>query len=1119
MSPIRQLILIDSLGLSYASLHLDGHTLLQDDQQGIADAVSQLIGLVYTGLTEGITADTAAFKQAYFPLPTSGIVFEIETADKRDTLALHWVKGDIQWTLIQHGYEEEFFLKKGKALPLHKIPTQLRARDMVFEHMNSAQYQEVLFGQVPKWERFALAKGRPPFATQQLIKLLNAPLPIPSEVMIDSLLYDQPRIPIAAIIKKLTGFYANWETWQQVNAATDARREALDRYDQYLDRKTQLSKLAYDIQALLPLHKDALNLRKQEWTQLLAEQSTLEAEIHQQQRAFQLREQQLMQAQAIADYMLGIAAEEHHTTDVFSAQFLVALGEILSEAQDLPLETIGQQAAIAALDRTIQQAELSREKAQLVIAQNWQNDQREKLSQHTQSLQAGWQEIQALKQQLDTLIQQKHEAAITAAQASSQDSLYDNLIQIAKQKAEADQAMALAQSEIAAHESQQSLELALHQLQKEAAQAPLTNKISQLEAEIEALTDKIDKRQAAFYGWLDTRYPGWQKTIGKVVKEEVLFDPHLSPNVVRLNDLLYGIHLDLDELDTKAPTQEELFQAKKDAQATLATTQRELESLIQKQEKNQLSIERRYRQKIRQAQKALQLARAASEQFDLQFKKIQAQQKTSPDQVAAQQQIVQLAYQIESQTHLIKEAEARQEAQLEHLDAPESAIAANPLEAPYQTQVDKATADKKVLLEKWEQLMVNSTTPEDGLRTWAKEFVQTQQHELSEPISLLLASRLPRWKIQALKSQQALATLRLQHADQTAKSEAAQHRLSEQVKTLQAQIETLNRDSQRLETLRPLINASLLPDQATPEPDTDYTGLSAAINQFVLRKGEADQLQAQALKRIAPLGSVLVGNPTYQAPSTPPDEASLADWIDCLRVLNQLETLDQIETSIGEQYAALIHQVVEETHPAFQWESKAKQRLSSWQARLNQTENFPFQPTVELSISHSPWVETLREIHTFVAEHGHQIGAASLFNQTVAGERNREAVSLLARWITQLQQWNIAEIHPQHLLALRILPSEGPLRKSQALQRLAQIWTCGSLLTASGEFPPMRDLALIHIDMLHRPYWLSWLAAMDQEGSRILASSTHGLGAAFFQTIYQFQVKDGAYKVVCLKQP
>ena len=122
-----------------------------------------------------------------------------------------------------------------------------------------------------------------------------------------------------------------------------------------------------------------------------------------------------------------------------------------------------------------------------------------------------------------------------------------------------------------------------------------TNKISEIETYIE-------NSKSSLYGWLTEQYPGWEKTIGKVIKEDesVLFNTSLSPKLTSKTNNFYGIEIDLNEINKTVKTVEDYEREKEELITKINGIRKNISELTDKLEKDKDNLKRKYQPKIRE---------------------------------------------------------------------------------------------------------------------------------------------------------------------------------------------------------------------------------------------------------------------------------------------------------------------------------------------------------------------------------------------------------------------------------------------------------------------------------------------------------------------------------------
>ncbi|WP_417355353.1 ATP-binding protein [Flavobacterium sp.] len=79
--------------------------------------------------------------------------------------------------------------------------------------------------------------------------------------------------------------------------------------------------------------------------------------------------------------------------------------------------------------------------------------------------------------------------------------------------------------------------------------------------EIQKIETKIKQSESSLYGWLNSNYPDWEKTIGKVIDQDhVLFNSELTPRLVHgETTTLFGVELNLNALNTSIKTVKDYY--------------------------------------------------------------------------------------------------------------------------------------------------------------------------------------------------------------------------------------------------------------------------------------------------------------------------------------------------------------------------------------------------------------------------------------------------------------------------------------------------------------------------------------------------------------------------------
>jgi hypothetical protein len=142
-------------------------------------------------------------------------------------------------------------------------------------------------------------------------------------------------------------------------------------------------------------------------------------------------------------------------------------------------------------------------------------------------------------------------------------------------------------------EFQKTFEREKEKLDEQISEA--SNKSTQIETYIE-------NSKSSLYGWLTEYYPGWENTIGKVIKEDtsVLFNTSLAPKLTGKTNSFYGVEIDLNEISKTVKTVEEYEREKEELKTKINGIRKSISELNEKLDKDKENLKRKHQPKIRE---------------------------------------------------------------------------------------------------------------------------------------------------------------------------------------------------------------------------------------------------------------------------------------------------------------------------------------------------------------------------------------------------------------------------------------------------------------------------------------------------------------------------------------
>lgn len=133
--------------------------------------------------------------------------------------------------------------------------------------------------------------------------------------------------------------------------------------------------------------------------------------------------------------------------------------------------------------------------------------------------------------------------------------------------------------------------------------------------------DKINKSKDSLYGWLNQNKPGWENTIGKVIDEHLLFQDGLSPKLVSDSSSLFGLEINLNEIELKIKTIDDYQFELNKLTYSIEQFQKDIRELTTTLDKEKENIQRRNLPKIKALKEQVRQAEYLCEQSKKQIKK------------------------------------------------------------------------------------------------------------------------------------------------------------------------------------------------------------------------------------------------------------------------------------------------------------------------------------------------------------------------------------------------------------------------------------------------------------------------------------------------------------------
>ncbi len=158
-------------------------------------------------------------------------------------------------------------------------------------------------------------------------------------------------------------------------------------------------------------------------------------------------------------------------------------------------------------------------------------------------------------------------------------------------------------------------------------QERLENSRAQICEQIEKIDNLLSHLDGSLYNWLCDNAVGWENTIGKVVDEErILYANGLEPQLDSMSDSLFGIKLNLENIDSVHRTPDEYRAEKSFFEKKVQQINRQIAQLPNSQQEEISKLGKKYSALLKPIRQNASSLRVEEEQIPVKRKNLQNQQ-------------------------------------------------------------------------------------------------------------------------------------------------------------------------------------------------------------------------------------------------------------------------------------------------------------------------------------------------------------------------------------------------------------------------------------------------------------------------------------------------------------
>ncbi|MCI4669342.1 MAG: hypothetical protein MRZ79_14500 [Bacteroidia bacterium] len=982
MAALNKIALIHVAGIEQVEIPLQDKTLLQVPNGILAPPLIPLFSLLYQA---ELPFSEIEMLDYYFPQENSWVIFELGGIKSSFLLSFFKENEQLQAFFLKGSYEKGLFQEKDQTRNPQELLNFIRSHK--WDHSEfikeSDKVQRILWGQVNE-EKYAPFEWFP-FVHYPLLKNILS-LPNSNEHNLKNLIREaithnlapsKRYFNIKAIQQSMASFQKAWKDVRLAEEKLPQILKWLSNFQTYQRAESSLNELLGKIR----FGREKLKAEKK---QILSQQKANKTALNQLQK--KVRESEATQSQ---NYKAALK-----TLGYWEKCLEIALKKQKNKPQKQEREENKEirQEAILKKNRWIQikQAKLIQNYAQEL--NQLEALAREKREQVLNRIEEVLKEFSAINTKAGQIRMGMNKRPDQKIEIESKTSVQNNRAHL--------------EESLSNLELQRDLEIKLIQAEQEKRELQYQSTIKPFQERIDQLNQWLANQSNSFYGWLDNRYPGWQKTIGKVIKEDVLFQPNLNPSLVRLNDLLYGIQIGISELPNEAPTVEELNLERSELEKELEEQKAKFEASLEENSKQVQNLEKKYRSKIRQLKNSIQQIDIEIQQEELRRKKEEAEniQKSQVEAQITHKELIQIEYksnELENSLETIRQEQLQinhriQEEKQNLLDSHQEQL--SKLEALYdQNLPDKATPNQQ---DDWEELWLDELNYISKIPFFEQKIKATEKEMLS----------------------------------MEGRAEQAKKLQFEQFQSIESDILKLNKGLEAIE--KSLERSKDLPLEVDERESED--GLDLLLEQYHLLYADFKKLERQLTFDSSSIIRHFSEDNHLNIPTSSRGTEYFNELGKAFSTFKE-EGIGKMKQAIGKNFSSLISQVAEQT--------KSLEGISP----LFEKEITEINELLQaVSISHTPiqlesrtslisLFAIIKEIHELNKTSGNQLGGISLFNPAPSNDVNQKALGLLEKLesvIGDFPQKNLDLGRSQHI----VIPALG-----KSLGRLLNISLCFAL--------------------------------------------------------------------------
>ncbi len=557
----------------------------------------------------------------------------------------------------------------------------------------------------------------------------------------------------------------------------------------------------------------------------------------------------------------------------------------------------------------------------------------------------------------------------------------------------------------------------------------LTEKIAKGQADLSAIASKLKNSESALYGWLNQNQKGWEKNIGKVCNEDILFNTQLAPQKTGDGKSLFGISINLAELPVTVKTLAQYEKERIAIEKDLLAAQKEIAGFQQNQNDRLDKLRRKYQPLVKEAkekrteqQYLLERRNAELQQARLQLKDVHIKAEDEKRRVLAELESLLLAAneEVSLAQKALLEVEQTSEKQVKvkakELEKRLAAVDEQLQQWNKETAAELA-AYKEYIKKQREAILQQQEAELNGKGADTKRIAEVDQQltALQAELDYIekmrdtvteykkdkreLIDRMDDFKAKKTLLEQDFDTEEQKHLRQQTSLQDEIKTAAEAIQQIHLQLKQSEEDSkafadfEHTETYQG-ISSLYKEEKEIYKTDKRCKVLIDEINTcYYSGKDFLDKLKEAATKFIGNFSKENV----FKFPEALGHTQAYHEFAEQLNEFINNSKIDEFEKRVNERFANIINLLGKETGSLMSKGGEIQTVINNINKDFDSKNFVGAIKKIELRLDDSAnsVVQTLLQIKNFNDEHGYDLGGLNLFSTVDATVKNKKAVSLL----------------------------------------------------------------------------------------------------------------------------